>query len=1047
MSKLHSEFTRVQVPAALHLERLGYQLLTELPEYDHRTNILTGVFRDSLRRLNPEVTDATIDQELAAIVRILDNDDLGREFYQKLSSKSGLRYIDYDDPKNNIWQCALEFTCEDKETGTNFRPDITCFINGLPVVFIEVKKPNNHDGILAERDRMNKRMRVRKFRRFLNLTQLMIFSNNQEYDNENRVPIQGAFYASITRGNIFFNVFREQTQEYYERIHLQPTNPKREQEILSSFNIATLSALPEYRTNCSPTTPTNRVISSLLAKERILFILRYGFAYVENNIQLESGENITTLEKHVMRYQQMFASLAIRRKLDHGVRSGIIWHTQGSGKTALAFYSVKFLTDYYAARQTAVKFYFIVDRLDLMEQAVGEFEARGLKARTANSRAELMEDFRKNSVIENKEGKPEIMVVNIQKFEEDHAKIELPTTYGIHLQRVFFIDEAHRGYNPTGSFLANLMDADKDAIKIALTGTPLLKEERASWKVFGDYIDKYYYDKSIADGYTLRLMREEIETSYKEKLLQLIEETQQLTGIEAKKSDVAVKKVIESDNYLKGLIDYVSRDLRIFRKLQADETVAGMIVCETNEQARNLFNLFLAHEAQEKTPLKAELILHDEKDKGYRKEAVKLFKKTTELDLLIVNKMLLTGFDANRLKRLYLTRKMKDHDLLQALTRVNRPYKNYKYGYVVDFAGIKENFDETNNRYLQELNRCNTDDPENQQQENDLAHAILEDKEEIIDMLKGVKHTLFAYAVENTEEFRKDLDDVEDLQQLYDLRRHLENAKALANQIRTYGDDELRQKYQNLQLGDIPNLLSEVNHRIDRLNQKSKLDHDSEVEGAVNYIISELEYSFKKIGQEELRIATNDLQDEINKVNREFEINFDRTDQNFVNLFAEFRAYFRKHDIVPQNVAEAHEGVAFLGDVLKRIRKINRENDRLRLRYNSDDRFVRIHKRIREENEVRRLDSRAPIISDEEYMIVDGLNKVKLWIDQLIYDNGNILENEAVFDQHVLQQVSMKLVDLNVTVNLTDRKFIRRKIADEYMGQFRSFRENRYYAY
>lgn len=115
------------------------------------------------------------------------------------------------------------------------------------------------------------------------------------------------------------------------------------------------------------------------------------------------------------------------------------------------------------------------------------------------------------------------MVVNIQKFKEDSEKIQLDNSYSTSLQRVFFIDEAHRGYNPEGSFLANLLEADKDAVKIALTGTPLLKEERESWRVFGNYIDTYYYDKSISDGYTLKLMREPIETVYKEKIKSILD--------------------------------------------------------------------------------------------------------------------------------------------------------------------------------------------------------------------------------------------------------------------------------------------------------------------------------------------------------------------------------------------------------------------------------------------------------------------------------------------------------------------------------------------
>lgn len=511
-----TENTRVQVPAALHLCRLGYTYLDDISDYNPDTNILTGIFLRSLRRLNPELDETGSHQMLDKIVGMLRNDDLGKEFYTILSANSGLKLVDFENADNNEWHVTTEFTCENSDTGDSFRPDITCFVNGLPLAFIEVKKPNNHDGILAERDRINKRMSNKAFRRFINITQLMIFSNNQEYDNDNRVPIQGAFYCCISENKAFFNVFREADKNFVSSYPYEEVSEELEKRVLKHRNCVVIKNLPDYQTNKEPSTPTNRILTSMLSKERFLFLLRYGFAYVNKTTEEDDGSKKVSLEKHVMRYQQLFASLAIRRKLAAGVKSGIIWHTQGSGKTALAYYSVRSLTDFYAQRQTAVKFYFIVDRIALMEQASDEFAARGLIVRTANSRNELMKDFRSIDPVENSVGKPEIMVVNIQKFKEDSEKIQLDNSYSTSLQRVFFIDEAHRGYNPEGSFLANLLEADKDAVKIALTGTPLLKEERESWRVFGNYIDTYYYDKSISDGYTLKLMREPIETVYKE---------------------------------------------------------------------------------------------------------------------------------------------------------------------------------------------------------------------------------------------------------------------------------------------------------------------------------------------------------------------------------------------------------------------------------------------------------------------------------------------------------------------------------------------------
>ena len=300
-----------------------------------------------------------------------------------------------------------------------------------------------------------------------------------------------------------------------------------------------------------------------------------------------------------------------------------------------------------------------------------------------------MEQFRNNQAMEGNSGKPEITVVNIQRFAEDKEKVRLDA-YATNLQRIFIIDEAHRGYNPAGSFLANLFDADVNSIKIALTGTPLLKEERASWKIFGEYFHTYYYDKSIQDGYTLKIIREDIETSYKEKLSQIYEKLETLV----EKKDIKKSQIIEHDSYVKELLRYIITDMKQFRMIKGDNTLGGMVICETSEQARKLFAYFdevqteLNKTSSNQSCFKVGLILHDSDDKETRKQIIKDFKKNMTIDILIVYNMLLTGFDAPRLKRLYFGRKLKDHNLLQAITRVNRPYKDNRYGYIIDFADI-----------------------------------------------------------------------------------------------------------------------------------------------------------------------------------------------------------------------------------------------------------------------------------------------------------------------------------------------------------------------
>lgn len=1052
-----NENTRVQVPAALHLCKLGYTYLNDndIMVYDHKTNILPDVFLRSVKHINPNVSGEEISTLFSKIVNVSNNDDLGREFYAMLSSNSGIKLIDFENPENNEWHVTTEFTCHNDETDDEFRPDITCFINGMPLAFIEVKKPNNHEGILAERDRINVRMSKKCFRSFFNITQLMIFSNNQEYDNISRVPIQGAFYCCSSLSKAFFNVFREEDKKFVSQYPYLPITDDVENKVLKHRNCIVIKNLNEYHTNKQIDTPTNRILTSMLSKERILFLLRYGFAYVEKKVELEDGTMGTILQKHVMRYQQLFASYAIRRTLSRGIKSGIIWHTQGSGKTALAYYSVRSLTDYFAKQNVVAKFYFIVDRIDLMEQASDEFAARGLIVHNAKSRDELMADIASNSLTNNSEGKLEIMVVNIQKFKEDKKQVLLNDSYNTQMQRIFFIDEAHRGYNPKGSFLANLLEADKNAIKIALTGTPLLKEERESWRVFGDYIHTYYYDKSIADGYTCKLMREPIETVYKEKIENILDKLAGQT--EVKKSDIDRNKIIEHESYLNALLDYIIADFRKFRLQQDDNTVGAMIVCKTNPQARKLFELWqqrfgfaqhIEHKKEEKLmqaaddpmmynshqlkPLKASLILHDEGDKLERKEYIEEFKKLMNVDVLIVNKMLLTGFDSPRLKKLYLGRSLDGHDLLQALTRVNRPYKDFQYGYVVDFVNIKENFDQTNNRYLRELNRT-TDSDGIPLEGQHIAEDVLVTPEEVAEKVKQVKSLLFNFSTDNMEEFREQLDDIDSKETLYELRNSLADAKAVINQARALGDEETKEKLASLPTMAFSTMMTEVTHRIERINLLNNTEHKADVSGIINVALSEMEFEFKRGVPEELRILVNDIRDRCERVQREFEKNFDTKEEQYVLLSDEFREYFRKKGFIPKDTQDAKESIDYMDEVMKKIREINRRNEMLKKKYKQDERFVRIHKRIRETNAER---PDRPIISAEEYEIAENLSKMKQDIDHRLFLNIHMLDNEDSFKQDVLSIIGQELRNMKIRADLKDRKYINNLITSEYLQQY-----------
>lgn len=770
---MFNEATRVQMPAMVHLTRIGYSYFGKITEsmaetvYDPDTNILLEVFKKQFEKLNPDYV-GEVEQILQNIRQELDNDDIGQSFYKRLSNTSPIKLIDFENPKNNVYHFTAEFTC--KRDQNEFRPDITLFINGLPLVFVEVKKPNNHGGMVAESKRMNeRRFPNKKFRRFLNITQFMIFSNNMEYETLGGiVPVQGAFYCTTARKTASFNCFREENPRNLSVAPFNADFPYKEidadveRKILQDFNCEIIHTSSEYKTNLDVYTPTNRILTSMCSPQRILFILKYGITYVRYQKEID-GKIESIEQKHIMRYQQMFASLTVREKIDKGITSGIIWHTQGSGKTALAYNLTKVLSDYFSKNNKVAKFYFIVDRLDLLSQASEEFAARGLIVKTAKNREELMEQFKNNQAQDGNTGKAEITVVNIQRFDESEENINM-SAYATELQRVFIIDEAHRGYKKEGSFLANLLEADKKAIKIALTGTPLLKDERESWRIFGNYIHTYYYDKSILDGYTLKIIREDIETQYREKITEIYGKLETL--VEKKK--VKKDQIIEHSSYVKELLRYIITDLNKFRRIQGDDTLGGMIVCETSEQARKIYDYFeeiqleLNRTTTNKSYLKAGLILSDSFDKETRKNIVNDFKKNMTIDILIVYNMLLTGFDAPRLKRLYLGRKLKDHNLLQAITRVNRPYKENRYGYVVDFADIKKNFEETNELYLKELNRFNDPNEVGEGNELDTFNQVIENPTELIQQMKEAQQVLFKYTTDNAEEFSREISVIED---------------------------------------------------------------------------------------------------------------------------------------------------------------------------------------------------------------------------------------------------------------------------------------------
>lgn len=1043
----------MKFPTLMHLMGMGFKYVSlkglktkyvEAPktEFDPLTNILTDYFTEAYCTLNPKAEKKDAEDMLVKIQKSLQNDDLGRQFYNEILLNTGERIIDLSSPvnfyKNNTFQVATEMTCGSKDSD-NYRPDITIFVNGLPLAFIEVKKENNHKGIQAETDRMKQRFVNPQYRRFLNITQIMVFSNDMEYDNNEVTPTIGAFYATIGKKNTKYNCFREEGQDSFPTArHIHQVTPEEEEVLLRDNNVPQYKNSSEYKTNCLANTPTKRICDSLFSFNRFHFLLKYGIAYVD----YPNG-----LQKHIMRYPQLFATKAIERYLETGKNKGIIWHTQGSGKTALSFYNVKYLTDYYSAKGIVPQFFFIVDRLDLMIQAQREFSYRGLKVNSVQDKGAFASIISSGLTTQNREGKPEITVVNIQKFSND-SKALAKNAYNVPVQRIYFIDEAHRNYSPDGSFLKNLISSDTNAVKIALTGTPIISKEYNTKDIFGDYIHTYFYNASIADGYTRRLIREDIGSNYKIKLKEA------LNSIRVKVHSVKESDVYAHHVYVQPLLDYIIEDLRTFRQKNEDNTLGGMVVCNSKEQAQLMYRLFLEKYADEseldnetdedgsivyksisagemevkKKPCKkgcyrAALITYDSFDKETRAKWIELFKDG-KIDLLIVFQMLQTGFDAPRLKKLYLHRMVKEHNLLQTLTRVNRPYKDMKYGYVVDFANIEEEYSKTNKEYQEELeHEVGKDNIQN-------TDRLLVSMDEAKKRVDEAKKVLDNYELGNPEIFSRQLNLEDDRNVVRTVLNSLEDMRSLQNMLTSQGSnaDEV------VEISDIHNLIKAAKNRLDLLGFIDNSDENANAKQLLNMALENIEFSFEKRGEGELEIQEQYKQS-VEHARQQLKACVDTDDPEYRSILEEFLRLFRKKEMESQEEFNMHKKVQNVNDILRRIKKLNERDALEAIKYNGDTKFVRVEKRLKEkdkEETERKVMPRNYAWTEEKEKMTIILLAIKEDVDDVYFHNQSILEVPEYFKKNILTYVTRHFKEEAVKTDREVRKYVSEIINREY---------------
>ncbi|PUD64983.1 type I restriction endonuclease subunit R, partial [Helicobacter pylori] len=770
-----------------------------------------------------------------------------------------------------------------------------------------------------------------------------------------------------------------------------------QKRVLKEFNLK--------NTDCQKSpkdTPTNSLLTSFCSQKRLCFILKYGISFLKEKSEFK---------KHLWRYAQMFASLNVLKELQKHYETnpkdplkGIIWHTQGSGKTALTYHLTKLIRDFFSPLNKKTKFYFIVDRLDLLEQAKNEFLKRGLCVHEAENKEDLSQKLKNSSVFEGPQGNDEIIVVNIQKFKspnEEKAPNEDPSsapkeiisktelqeaTKNNHdLQRVFIIDEAHRSYDSKGCFYANLIECDKTAIKIALTGTPLLEDnaqDKATKNTFGNYLHTYSYAESIKDKHTLKLQLESIEKSYKEKLQKIYRLLQESITIE----DIEVKKefIFNHERYIKEMLFYIIRDLLDFRRVNNDEHLKAMVVCFSSAQAK-LANLFF-NEVQEKVlqenpnlrilnKLQSSLILHDEQEV---KEKIYSFKHG-DTDIVFVFNMLLTGFDLPNLKRLYIHRELKDHNLLQALARVNRSYNNMSFGYLIDFVGIKENYDKTTDDYLKELSQFNQGDFNTQ----DNLKDMFADRETLEKDIKNAYDDLFDYPIDDIEAMTSAIVNISTMNELLKVSHAINTLKERYNLIRASSDEKILSLKEKMDIEKISKISSMLHKKAKQLHALKNINEPKNPNDLMilEDLIALLDFKIEFKESKELRFKEKEEISAKQKQAKEIlEKIPDQQDKEIQKFYKDFSKLLQT-PATSQNFEEiSHSYDA----IISQLKQHKEQTTHLLNKYDNDRAYAithkRLHNRLMEEN-----------ISKRIFTLLNALKKA---LDERIFKRQEILNEE-----------------------------------------------------
>lgn len=693
-----NEMSTSQRPAIEVLQKLGYKYISEEENKKLRNYILTDViFKDTLAKKLNEINSyeykgekykfsaSTIGQAIKDLnedlvtglistnEKIYDLLTLGKSYQENMVDGTkrsfDIKYIDFEHPENNDFYVTEEFSVLRMNGKDYARPDIVLFVNGIPLAVIECK-----DASVPIIQAISQNIRNQKpdyIPQLFKFIQIVMAANKNETK-----------YATCGTPDKFWSTWNEQ---YVEK----------QNELLDKTVIG------------RQVTKQDRDIISLFEKERFLELIK-------DFIIFEAGK------KKICRYQQYFAVKAMLERIKQDKKGGVVWHTQGSGKSITMVYITKKIMEDKEIQNPQVVI--ATDRVDLDKQIHKTFNRIGVEAARATTGNNLTELIKNEKI--------RVITTVVNKFEtvvKSGVTVDAPNTF-------ILVDEGHR--TQYGEINRRMQEVFKGAIYISFTGTPIMKKDKNIFDKFGGLIHKYSLDDALKDKaivpliYEGKMVDQGVSKEAIDMRLDML--TRNLT--EEQKTDVMKKwsrfeKVASSEQRLELIAWDIASN---YNQTLKGTGFNAMLACNKKVEAVKYYNIF----RDEFPELEVAVVIsspdmregegsidEDTNDivKKFYINAISNYKNEEEyeetikskfingdIDILIVVDKLLTGFDAPKASTLYLDKQIKEHNLLQAIARVNRLCDGKDYGYIVDYRGLLGELDKALTMYqeagLEEFN-------------------------------------------------------------------------------------------------------------------------------------------------------------------------------------------------------------------------------------------------------------------------------------------------------------------------------------------------------